>query len=204
MRTGRTQQITNTTADGRGRAGHGAAPPHRPGVLRRALLLGYLSLWIGTASACYGPTAADAKAALPKNLYCPPDRVVAKERADLRFAHFGCLAQARYRAESGEPTAKELFGISRSTAEKLKCGKPEEAILSNPARLQMWLDRRERELNEFEERTDAIYEVTGCGEHHYYACEGHVTNGCLRAPATCADLGDTDPRTAPAPSQEAR
>jgi len=133
-------------------------------------------------------------------LFAPGARVEARQRTDLRIVHFACLAQTSFLAVEEKERNGTILGFSWPMVEALTCGAPPPEIASNPGRLQMWLELREKQFWLFAGGgVDDIFEVKGCGAHRFFNCldKGPERRGAAKHP--CFDVGSVDPLTATGP-----
>lgn len=166
--------------------------------LRRAALA-LFALALASILACeYGARPEEAKAALSGSLHCPEGWLDARQRTNLRIVHFACLAQASFLAVEEKERRGALLGFRWADVKDLKCGAPPPEIASNPGRLQLWLELREKQFWLFAGGgADDIFEVKGCGAHRFVNCLDRANTRHGGHP--CQDVGDVNPLTANGP-----
>jgi hypothetical protein len=137
---------------------------------------------------------------IERERFCPSDRIVAKVRDDLRVHDFACLRQPAWRAKraAGVPfSGDEPFWQSRLLAYDADCRRePPAEIRSDPARVAIWRDVRNRYFTELDTCSGQIFppcavrivEVSACGVRGFHVLEGDNYLG---------DLGPADPAERP-------
>jgi hypothetical protein len=116
-----------------------------------AALVGLLAVFLG--GCCGGAGGVCASTSVPElfseRYLCPRERIVVRERPDLPYHRFVCTGPA---------------GTS--------CGVPSLPVdvADDPERLALWRKLAREKLDEADAQSSGALEVSGCGQHDFYAC----------------------------------